>query len=251
MKSSRQELQELRVEAKYLLSHDQARQLRPLLRRRLALDAHGAAHPDAGYDVHSVYLDSNRLHTYWAALKKEKDRAKLRIRFYDDDHAAPAYVEVKTREGGQTIKRRCPVRRDQLGAVIAGRVPGPLASETAPEGHSRALQHFIGKLLKLDAGPKLHIAYRREAYVSKNSNAVRVTLDRDVRSEPVTALRLTTAMRNPQPLCGNNVVLEVKVTGPMPPWLRQLVAGLSSPHRRFAKYVFSVQQHGLHRQSQD
>lgn len=98
MKSSRQELQELRVEAKYLLSHDQARQLRPLLRRRLALDAHGAAHPDAGYDVHSVYLDSNRLHTYWAALKKEKDRAKLRIRFYDDDHAAPAYVEVKTRE---------------------------------------------------------------------------------------------------------------------------------------------------------
>ena len=43
MKSSRQELQELRVEAKYLLSHDQARQLRPLLRRRLALEVEAAA----------------------------------------------------------------------------------------------------------------------------------------------------------------------------------------------------------------
>ena len=49
------------------------------------------------YRICSLYIDSPQLFLYNQTVLGEKNRFKLRIRFYDDDPAHPAFLEIKRR----------------------------------------------------------------------------------------------------------------------------------------------------------
>jgi hypothetical protein len=239
----RDEMQDLRIEQKFVLNEKQAALFAAVVRGHLGLDRHSKERPDYSYDVHSVYLDSDTLESYWSTLKRKNHRFKLRVRFYDDDSSKPAYVEIKGKAGKQTVKQRCPVPREHLEEWFSDAAPrGELF---ASAGDLDALEQFLGKARRLRAQPKLHVAYRREAYVSREDNAIRITFDRDVRSEPVSGLRLATRMRNPQLLCGGAVIMELKCAGEMPAWLSGLIDKMNPDDRGFTKYVSGIEQHGL------
>lgn len=239
------QVQEQRVESKFVVSEAVAEQIRAAASRHLVPDPHSLGCPGAGYSVHSLYLDSADLDSYWATVHRKDGRFKLRIRFYDDDATRPVYVEMKQRTGPTTLKQRCPVARNELADILSGRqVAGGWRGRWNPK-HLAALKSVIGKLTLLEAAPKLHIAYQREAYVSGWDNSVRLTLDRDIRSEPAKGFRLSTTMRQPRKLCESSVVLEFKVIGPEPDWFRRLVHRLHLRPESFAKYVAAVEKHGL------
>mgnify|MGYP000641483938 CR=1 FL=1 len=69
--------------------------------RRLAM-----AHPAIGFR-----LDSDDLAIYWGTINGDKNRYKLRLRFYEDNPNAPIFFEIKRRMNDAILKQRGGVKR--------------------------------------------------------------------------------------------------------------------------------------------
>src|ERR1044071_5230582 len=99
-------MQQQRFEQKYLLTEEAALNVREFVRCYLELDENGVGKPNCSYPVHSLYLDSDLLETYWATINGDKNRYKLRLRFYNDSPATPVFFEIKRRVNNCIMKQR-------------------------------------------------------------------------------------------------------------------------------------------------
>ena len=115
--------QQQRFELKYLVSEQTARAMRQYIRCHLVPDEFAARSADHSYAVHTLYLDSPDLCLYWATEGGDKNRFKLRVRFYDNGADAPAFFEVKRRRNECISKLRAKVRRDAVEPLLAGEWP--------------------------------------------------------------------------------------------------------------------------------
>jgi hypothetical protein len=233
-------LQHQRLELKYIVHEQVAFAARDFISSYLTVDKFGARQPDLSYPVHSLYLDSDDLVFYWHTINGNKNRYKLRLRYYDDRPASPVFFEIKRRINGAILKQRGAVKRGAVDALLAGQLPDPeqlFFDEPAPLA---ALERFCELMQQHHAEPKAHVAYRREAWVSTNDNSTRVTMDRQIQFvfEPATLLR--TEMRNPLDVFPNSVVLELKFSGRFPDWFKELVRCFNLWQCSAAKYVDGV-----------
>ncbi len=233
-------LQTQRFELKYIIPNDVAVRIRDFVQPYLEMDSFGARQEDRSYPVHSLYLDSSDLALHQSTINGDKNRYKLRVRFYENWAEAPVYFEIKRREDNAIYKERCPVHRDSVKEIVAGRLPAREdLSDVSPE-NERALLHFSRLLNELHARPITHVSYRREAWMSHDSNRVRVTMDRNVRTCPESTVRLEPAMDCPVSVFGDAVVLELKFSGRFPVWMRDLVRVFGLRQCSAAKYVDGV-----------
>src|ERR1044072_2759838 len=191
------QLQRQRFERKYFISAKQAEHIREFLRQHLVPDEFSATKPDLFYPVHSLYLDSSELTTYWATVHCEKKRFKLRVRFYDSNPESPLFFEIKRRENECVLKQRGAVHSRAGALLLVGQFPGPEHLITQKPVHLAALQRFCHLLQRLRARPMVHVAYWREAWVSPQGNSVRVTIDRGVCGEPQHEAVFATQMHRP------------------------------------------------------
>ncbi len=242
-------LQPQRFERKYFLSEPQAARVREFVRAYLVPDEHGAGAPDGAYPVHSLYLDSDCLTTYWATVHCEKSRFKLRLRYYDDDPESPVFFEIKRRMNECIFKQRGAVRKSAAALLVAGHLPESGHLLGHQPSHLVTLQRFGRLMQALAARPKMHVAYEREAWVHPDTDAVRVTLDRHVRGEATSTVRLTTELVRPDRPFGANVVLELKYTNRFPDWFGDLVRHFSLVQNGAPKYCGSVASVGADRLS--
>jgi len=130
--------------------------------------------------------------------------------------------------------------------LLAGYMPEPSFLVSKEPRHLFAVQDFCGKMQELNAKPKVHIAYYREAYVPHDDNSARLTMDRAVRSEPDLSGSLTTKMNRPSLIWGKDIVLELKFTNRFPDWFRDLVRAFNLMQCGAAKYVDGVALQGEH-----
>jgi hypothetical protein len=233
-------LQKQRYEHKYIIREGEAMAMRDFVSSYLELDAFGATQPNLSYPVHSLYLDSPDLRLYHTTINGDKNRYKLRIRFYEDRPKAPVYFEIKRRTNNTIAKQRGGVKREALEHVLSGQLPLPEQMASGEPEHRAALEQFIHHMQELGAKPKAHVAYYREAWISKDNNAVRVTLDRQTRIEVEPMAHLVTQMTDPRYVFGDNVVLELKFTNRFPDWFRELVRIFGLAQGGAAKYVDGV-----------
>jgi hypothetical protein len=232
-------LQTQRFEVKYLVSESTAQLVRDYVRSYLQPDEFAANLPDNSYPVHSLYLDSADLATYQAVQLDHKNRFKLRIRYYQDDSEV-VFFEIKRRTTETISKQRARVRRAAVGALLGGRLPGD-PDLAAPDAKQRvALEEFCRLVRALDAQPKSHVAYRREAWMSPVGNSIRITFDRDVRCEAMPRAELTTRFRHAVVPFGSKVVVEMKFTDRLPEWCRDLARAFGLVRRGAPKYAAGV-----------
>src|SRR6266850_5355517 len=118
-------MQRQRFELKYIINEDLARAVRDFVGGYLEIDEYGATLPNSSYPVHSLYLDSDDLHLYQTTINGDKNRYKLRLRFYDNRPEAPIYFEIKRRMNNIIAKQRGGVRRDAVDWLLAGHLPEP------------------------------------------------------------------------------------------------------------------------------
>lgn len=230
-----------RFEMKYIIREDQALRVREFVRAYMQLDEYGVGRPNFAYPVHSLYLDSQDLKTYWATINGEKNRYKLRMRFYNDDPDAAVFCEVKRRQNNCIIKHRGAIWRRFLPEVLAGQMPPPSGFVSNSEKHQAALMEFIELMNLINATPRAHVAYFREAYLPPEDNHARVTMDRAVRIEPQISDRLSTEMRHPRLIWGDPVILELKFTDRYPLWFREMVEAYGLVQCSAAKYVAGIE----------
>jgi hypothetical protein len=133
------------------------------------------------------------------------------------------------------------VKREAVTRLLGGHLPEPddlISSNNVQQ--LGALQHFCKLAHQLQARPKAHIAYVREAYVPHDDNSARLTMDRLVRSEPELTPRLDTEMLNPILVWGRDIVLELKFTNRFPGWFREMAQVFNLRQCGAAKYVDGV-----------
>lgn len=238
-------LQTQRFELKFQVPEATAIAIRQFVRPYLVPDVFGTATAAANraapsYPVHSLYLDSGDLQTYQATVNGDRDRYKLRVRYYDDAPDSPTYLEIKRRVDRCIHKHRARVRRPFVPAILGGAWPSadhlvkPSAREFA------VLQKFCELIRRLGAKPRARVSYQREAWTSEGNNAVRVTMDRAVVCQPELSPRLATTFTAPAHPFGNQVIVELKFTNRFPDWLQVMVRTFNLVQGSAAKYVDGV-----------
>src|SRR6266567_7699746 len=240
-------MQQQRFELKYIIKEDVALAVRDFVSGYLEIDEYGATLPNFSYPVHSLYLDSDDLHLYQTTINGDKNRFKLRLRFYDNRSEAPIFFEIKRRMNNVIAKQRGGVRRDAVDWVLAGHLPEPAYLVSRDPRQLVALQSFCRLMHNIHAKPKAHIAYLREAWISPRDNSVRVTIDREVKCEPEPVAQLNTVMDNPVFVFNKEVILELKFTDRFPDWFKDLVRVFGLMQCGAAKYVEGVTRVGEQR----
>lgn len=238
-------LQTQRFELKYLISNEKAWAVRRFVGCYLKPDEFAANQQDFSYPVHSLYLDSPDLTTYQAVQCGEKNRFKLRIRYYRDNDET-VYFEIKRRTNEVISKMRAKVRREAVQALLNGHPP-QLRHLAKPDAKQFvALQEFCRLMHTLNATPKSHVAYQREAWMSPINNSVRVTFDRQVRCEPEFSAGLTTSLGEAIAPFDDKVVLELKFVDRLPNWCSEMVRMFGLVRGGAPKYAQGVLLLGEH-----
>jgi hypothetical protein len=233
-------LQLQRFELKYIVSEDVALSVRDFVKGYLEIDEYGALRPDLSYPVHSLYLDSADMSIYQRTINGDKNRYKLRVRYYDDRPSAPVFFEIKRRMNNIILKQRCGVKREGLDWVLAGHLPDASQLISKDPRQVFAIQNFINLMMQDHARPKAHIFYMREAWISRHDNSVRVTMDRNVLCEQDFTSGLQVKTTNPVVVFGKEVILELKFTNRFPDWFGHLVQVFHLMQCGAAKYVDGV-----------
>ena len=239
-------LQPQRFEMKYIVEERVALGIRDWVRSYLDRDEHGSTRVDLSYPVHSIYLDSPDLKLYQATVNGDKNRYKLRLRFYEQRPGAPVYFEIKSRVNNSISKERSRVRAEAVSSLLAGHLPEPGHLVSQEPKQLVALQRFCWLVNDLRAEPRTHVAYLREAWISREDNSVRVTIDRAIRTETDPVARLVPELTNPVLVFGGHVVLELKFTGRFPDWFKELVRIFELMQCGAAKYADGVTRLGTH-----
>ncbi|MFM1768103.1 MAG: hypothetical protein RJA22_632 [Verrucomicrobiota bacterium] len=229
-------MQRQRFEQKYMLDEDKALAIREFVAAHLVLDENGVGKPRFSYPVHSLYLDSPNLTTFWSTINGDKNRYKLRLRFYNDHPDSPVFFEIKRRVNGCILKQRGGVHKHAVHRLLQGQLPAPTDLLRTDSKTVAAVHRFIELTDQIHAVPQAHVCYQREAYVDPVSDSVRVTFDRDVFTQPRSAAVFKTEMTDPSRPFGDRVILELKFTDRFPNWLRLLVERFGLMQCGAAKY---------------
>ena len=234
-------LQHQRYELKYQVNEAKAFRIRDFVRDYLEIDEYSALQADRSYPTLSLYLDSDGLETYWCAINGDRNRYKLRLRYYDDEPDTPVFFEIKRREDNVILKERGGVRKDAVRWLLAGHMPERKHMLNPNDNEAFvAVQRFCHLSLQLNARPKMHVAYLREAYENPNHNNVRLTMDRQVESQPNPRPRLIAKSPKPHLVFGKTVILELKFTARYPKWFRDLVETFNCTQVGAAKYAEGI-----------
>lgn len=232
-------IQRQRFEMKYRISEPKAQQIRFFVQNYLDCDTFGKTQPNLSYPVHSLYIDSPALKTYQDTINGSRNRYKLRIRYYEKDDS-PVYFEIKRRYNKVIRKKRAKVHRRYVQDLLNGQVPTYNHLATKSSEQMETLEYFCYLQNQLQATPKIHVSYLREAYERQESNAVRVTMDRNVQSYKTTDYKLSNSTKNHISVFGDTVILELKFTDRFPHWFEELTQLFHLRQESAAKYVDGI-----------
>jgi hypothetical protein len=233
-------LEVYRYERKFIVSESLAGAIRDFVGAYLVHDRYmDAAGPD-GYRVCSLYLDTPQLALYRQSKQGIKNRYKLRIRYYDDDAAAPAFIEIKRRTSETVHKLRAAVSKPAVERFLRGGILA--ANDLTSNGDTslRALAEYCESQTRLQADGVAFVDYRREAYVSNSAEGVRVTFDRQITGHCYQSACGLTPVGEPAAVMTRGVVLELKYNGRAPRWMHDLVTSFNLQRKSIPKYVLSV-----------
>lgn len=224
-----------RKEYKFLLDSDTSLKIRARVAEHLAEDQHAVG----GYPILSEYFDSEDLHNYWQKEFGVPNRRKLRSRLYgrDDATIAPtAFIEVKHKLDGITVKRRLPCEMDLLDTVHED----GMTDVEAVAGNENVVRE-VRELVESHGKPVVQIRYDRFAYDSGPDGTIRITFDENV------CCRFERRALTPgdtdfefELLEPGESIMEVKTIGPVPYWFRLLVGELKLVPRGFSKYAAAI-----------
>jgi VTC domain len=229
-----------RYERKYVISETAAAAIRRFVSAYLWPDQHMSPDEPLGYRVYSLYLDTPEFSLYRHSAEGEKNRFKLRIRFYSTAEDSPAFLEIKKRTGESIHKQRAVVAKPAAEGLLNGRRLSAVDLLSNGESSVRALAEFCDRRERLSASGTAFVSYQREAYVSRLADNVRVTFDRQIAGQGHLASR---GLAIPSPLmtvAGDHVVLELKYSGSTPGWMKDLIRTFGLERVSYPKYVHCV-----------
>jgi hypothetical protein len=230
-----------RREFKFVLRPGLLEDVRASVSEHLVVDR-GAAD---GYPVISEYFDSSERNSYWQKQFGVPNRRRVRGRVYgraDGSIPPSAFIEVKHKLDGTTVKRRVAVDLPALAEFSSGQLPSAAASGRHCD--DRVISE-IRDLVHLESThPVVQIRYLRFAYDSGPEGLIRLTFDTDLccrfRLLPLTPDDPDFELPLLDPGAS---IMEVKTIGPVPSWFRAIIGKYSLVPRGFSKYAAALEKY--------
>lgn len=224
----------LRQEKKYLLSYLQFRNVDHLFGQVLRPDSHNGI---SGYPIRSLYFDTMQERDFYEKEEGLEIRRKIRLRIYDPK-ADFAMLEMKQKQGENQKKRSLRLSRQDAEELTEGRYSCLLRYEDS------FAQECYGLMNVMHYRPKSIVEYRRKAYVA-SENKTRITLDFDIRATE-SDFRIFSPNLNMYPVLDAYLaVLEVKYSGFMLSYIKDIISREGKSPVSVSKYSLS-RSVGLH-----
>jgi hypothetical protein len=231
------QLQRSRYELKYIIDPEKAWAIRDFARCYLQRDEHAIPALGHAYPIYSVYLDSPAWTLYNSTVQGQKNRYKLRIRYYNDNPKSPVFFELKRRVHDVILKDRACVKRASVYELLRGRCPNrdDLVNPDDMDQYS-ALRQFMDLGRDINAAGKTIVYYEREAWVTPTDDNVRLTFDRNLAGTRWDGRFIPPKEGWHHPRLPG-VILELKFDNRFPLWMRELVRTFDLYRTSFAKYI--------------
>ncbi len=237
-----------RFELKYAVPTALRGRIVELARGHVKPDKHAIDLPAGfkGYEVHSLYLDTERLEDYRDRLAERKVRNRLRVRSYGPRERGPypVFLENKRKLENWVVKSRVALPADSE-VWCASREPEPWEPllRQIRKGGLFSAEHFS----RLTSGgvriPVSVVHYEREVWVGLDPcrTKVRLTLDHGV-TATTRGLRPASLYDPPDVdlLPPGWMVVELKFGGSKPGWMRRLCRAMQLRATPVSKFGLSV-----------
>lgn len=237
----------LRYERKYLVHNSLLPELRQAVLPFVVPDSYAVrpeSHPE--YTVRSVYYDSFLRESIHEKIEGFRDRKKLRIRTYNESpENNVAFFEIKRKISNRICKNRTHTPFPQMLQLMNGQMPLHQLSEKE-EKQEGDLNRFFYNLHRYNMKPMNLVVYDREPYQGKMDQGVRITFDKNIRTQlfpQLTGMFSNARFELPWP---DHFILEIKYfESPMPSWAKAIVHHFSLRNEALSKYVEGVLCHSL------
>ncbi|MBR3306167.1 MAG: polyphosphate polymerase domain-containing protein [Lachnospiraceae bacterium] len=212
-----------RTEKKYLLDPEKKKEFLNSLGDRAVPDIYGA------YTISNIYLDTEDNELIRNSLDKPVYKEKLRLRSYLTPKAEDTvFLEMKKKWLGTVYKRRV--------ELSYGEATAYLEKEIYPEARDCQILREIDYMIKYyRLRPDTFMAYDRRAYVVKEDEDIRFTIDERIRSRK-TELKLDKGDAGRELLPSGMALLEIKAPGALPLWFTDILSELKIYSGSFSKY---------------
>ncbi len=216
-----------RFEVKYAVSEAVAQNVLNEISGFLQPDAYSQ---DGAYEVRSLYYDTLGLKHVHSVLNGEPSRLKVRYRNYSCGSPS-GFMELKRRVRGKILKRRLQCSLDDVNHFIARRFD----RSSLPQG-----DEWEFELTRDQLAPTVSITYRREAFIDRFGQNIRLTVDRQIRcGNPESFFRPTT-YHDFRVLPVGTCVVELKFDRALPYWISRVIRRLGISPSSYSKYIKSV-----------
>lgn len=231
----------LRFEKKYLVPNVQLEALRerflPFLRPDTFAGLEKFGYPE--YTVRSIYFDSQDKKTLDEKIAGIEERKKLRIRGYDSfQENAQVFLEVKRKIGNRIYKNRSLIPFSKTDEVLQF---GPDAGLTAllhEQNHYDDALRFLYQLKKNNMTPLNLIVYEREAYHGKYNSDLRITFDKNIRSQIFPSIKDLFNESSLTYIWEDHFILEVKYFDPpMPGFVKTIIEDFKLQSQALSKFT--------------
>jgi SPX domain protein involved in polyphosphate accumulation len=234
-----------RQEIKYLVPIKKLPVLKRALEPYTIYDKYSAKRPDNNYTVRSIYFDTLRLDFYHDKIAGLKRRKKLRVRGYDEgSEESIIFLEIKRKNSQIVSKSRAPIHFKNLTEIIdTGKIGKFKDTLNILENGVQDASNFMYHIYRSNLKPTIKVIYEREAYYYRFSKDFRITLDKNLRSSLVIepdSLYDEVGIIYSLP---EFVILEIKIPGELPQWLRDIIAILKLRQQSVSKYTICIDAH--------
>jgi hypothetical protein len=238
-----------RREFKFVLRPGLVDTLRDEVKIHLAADSHSSD----GYPVLSEYFDSAERSSYWQKQFGVPNRRRVRGRLYGrSDGSIPpsAFIEVKHKNDGNTVKRRVSCDIEDLPHFSGGNIPDHI--ETSGRIDERVIDELEDLVVTQGNRPVVQIRYHRYAYDSGPQGTIRITFDLDPHCRFLLKPLRPNCPDFDLPLLDEGAaIMEVKTIGPVPYWFRRLVGRHNLVPRSFSKYAAALEKYEFNHSTHD
>ncbi|MCC5916494.1 MAG: polyphosphate polymerase domain-containing protein [Cryomorphaceae bacterium] len=237
-------IKKIRYERKYLVPIRHLTDLRKRFAPFVENDKYGIPRKEGvrEYTVRSIYLDSLDWNAYDEKIEGLRDRNKLRIRGYNEYHPDNSvFFEIKHKYENRIGKSRGLIPFNEINNLLENGAIERFHPPNDPKGMHNDLRRFLYYYHRFHQRPVTTIVYEREAFFGKIDPGVRITFDKNIRSNIFPNFEELYYEGNCKLCWPGFFILEIKYfTDQMPRWARSIVQEFSLQHEALSKYAQGI-----------
>jgi hypothetical protein len=211
-----------RYEIKYILTLQQAYELKKLMMEYMIADKYGNS------TICNIYFDTPDFLLIRRSMDKPFYKEKLRLRSYGvSSHDGTVYAELKKKYDSVVYKRRIDMKESDAMKCLAG--DGALPDCQIGREIGYCFERYKG------LAPRVFLSYERQAFFGKDNEDFRMTFDKNIIWRDYD-LSLCKGVYGNSVLRENQVLLEVKIADALPLWLVKFFSEHKIYKSSFSKY---------------